>query len=102
VFLADAMIVRLVRWRLGAAPVFRREAPWGPMVAVGVLMMGAYLAVLAAMAHAPVSYVVAAREVSVVVAALIGVLLLRERHSLVRVAGAVVIFGGLCAIALAR
>ena len=102
VFLADAMIVRLVRWRLGAAPVFRREAPWGPMVAVGILMMGAYLAVLAAMAHAPVSYVVAAREVSVVVAALIGVLLLRERHSLVRVAGAVVIFGGLCAIALAR
>jgi len=102
VFLADAMIVRLVRYRLGAAPVFRREAPWGPMVAVGVLMMGAYLAVLAAMAHAPVSYVVAAREVSVVVAALIGVLLLRERHSLLRVAGAVVIFGGLCAIALAR
>jgi len=102
VFLADAVIVRAVQWGRGAAPVFRRDAPWGRMTAVGVLMMGAYLAVLVAMAHAPVSYVVAAREVSVVVAALIGVLLLRERHSLVRVAGAVVIFGGLCAIALAR
>jgi uncharacterized membrane protein len=102
VFLADAVIVRAVQWRMGAAPVFRREAPWGRMAAVGVLMMGAYLAVLVAMAHAPVSYVVAAREVSVVVAALIGVLLLHERHSLARVVGAVVIFGGLCAIALAR
>jgi drug/metabolite transporter (DMT)-like permease len=102
VFLADAVIVRAVQWRMRAAPVFRREAPWGRMAAVGALMMGAYLAVLVAMAHAPVSYVVAAREVSVVVAALIGVLLLHERHSLVRVVGAVVIFGGLCAIALAR
>lgn len=101
VFLADAVIVRAVQWTRGAPPVFRRDAPWGRITAVGVLMMGAYLAVLLAMAHAPVSYVVAAREVSVVVAALIGVLLLRERHSLVRVAGAVVIFGGLCAIALA-
>ena len=102
VFLADAVIVRAVQWGRGAAPAFRRDAPWGRMTAVGVLMMGAYLAVLVAMAHAPVSYVVAAREVSVVVAALVGVLLLRERHSLARVAGAAVIFGGLCAIALAR
>ena len=102
VFLADAAIVRVVQWGRGAPPVFRRDAPWSRMTAVGVLMMGAYLAVLVAMAHAPVSYVVAAREVSVVVAALVGVLVLRERHSLLRVAGAVVIFGGLCAIALAR
>src|SRR6266851_3543708 len=72
------------------------------MVGVGVLMMGAYLAVLVAMSQAPVSYVVAAREVSVVVAALLGALVLHERHSIARVAGAVVIFGGLCAIALAR
>ncbi len=102
VFLADALIVRGIMWGRGAPPLFRRDAPWGRMAAVGFLMMAAYLAVLAAMAHAPVSYVVAAREVSVVVAALIGVGLLRERHSLARVAGAVVIFGGLCAIALAR
>ncbi len=102
VFLADALIVRGVLWGKGAPPLLRRDAPWGRMAAVGFLMMVAYLAVLAAMAHAPVSYVVAAREVSVVVAALIGVLLLRERHSLARVVGAVVIFGGLCAIALAR
>ena len=103
VFLADAALVRLVqRWRGGSTPVLRRDAPWGRIVAVGVLMMGAYLAVLLAMSQAPVSYVVATREISVVVAALLGALVLRERHSAARVAGAVVIFGGLCAIALAR
>ena len=90
------------RWRGGSTPVLRRDAPWGRIVAVGVLMMGAYLAVLLAMSQAPVSYVVATREISVVVAALLGALVLHERHSAARVAGAVVIFGGLCAIALAR
>jgi drug/metabolite transporter (DMT)-like permease len=103
VFLGDAVLVRLVqRWRGGAVPALRRDAPWGRIVAVGVLMMGAYLAVLVAMSQAPVSYVVATREVSVVLAALLGALVLHERHSVARVAGAVVIFGGLCAIALAR
>ena len=103
VFLGDAALVRLLqRWWGATPPALRREAPWGRMIAVGVLMMGAYLAVLVAMSQAPVSYVVAAREVSVVVAALLGALVLHERHSIARVAGAVVIFGGLCAIALAR
>ena len=103
VFLADAVLVRLVQPWWGVAPsALRRDAPWGRMIVVGVLMMGAYLAVLVAMSQAPVSYVVATREVSVVLAALFGALVLRERHSAARVAGAVVIFGGLCAIALAR
>ena len=103
VFLADAVLVRLVQPWWGVAPsALRRDAPWGRMIVVGVLMMGAYLAVLVAMSQAPVSYVVATREVSVVLAALSGALVLRERHSAARVAGAVVIFGGLCAIALAR
>jgi uncharacterized membrane protein len=103
VFLADAVLVRLVqRWRGASVPALRRDAPWGRIVAVGALMMGAYLAVLVAMSQAPVSYVVATREISVVVAALLGALVLHERHSAARVAGAVVIFGGLCAIALAR
>jgi drug/metabolite transporter (DMT)-like permease len=103
VFLADAVLVRLVQpWWGTAPPALRRDAPWGRMIVVGVLMMGAYLAVLVAMSQAPVSYVVATREVSVVLAALFGALVLRERHSAARVAGAVVIFSGLCAIALAR
>jgi len=102
VFLADAVLVRLLQPWWGAPPALRRDAAWGRMIVVGMLMMGAYLAVLVAMSQAPVSYVVATREVSVVLAALFGALILRERHSAARVAGAVVIFGGLCAIALAR
>jgi len=102
VFLVDAALVHLVQWvRGGGAPPIRRDAPWGRIVAVGVLMLTAYLAVLGAMARAPVSYVVAARETSIVVAAVLGAVVLRERHSVVRIAGAVVIFAGLCVIALA-
>ena len=81
---------------------FRRGAPWGRAVVVGILMLAAYLAVLSAMSLAPVSYVVAGREVSIVVAAGLGALVLKERHSMARVAGAVVIFAGLVVIALSR
>ena len=103
VFLIDAALIHLVRWvRGGGALPIRRDAPWGRIVAVGVLMLTAYLAVLGAMVRAPVSYVVAARETSIVVAAVLGAVVLRERHSAVRIAGAVVIFAGLCVIALAR
>ncbi|HEU5319306.1 MAG TPA: DMT family transporter [Methylomirabilota bacterium] len=79
-----------------------RPASWGRIGLVSVLMIVAYLAVLFAMARAPVGYVVAAREVSIVVAALLGALVLRERHSGARLAGAVLIFAGLAAIALSR
>src|SRR5438034_153054 len=103
VFGLDAALIHLVRWvRGGLTLPLGRDAPWGRTVAVGVLMMAAYLAVLAAMAMAPVSYVVAAREVSIVVTAVLGVLVLRERHSAARIAGAAVIFAGLVVIALAR
>ena len=44
----------------------------------------------------------AAREVSVVVAAILGALVLRERHPAGRMAGAAVIFAGLVVIALAH
>ena len=103
VFAVDATLISLARWLHGGLAGTRvRDAPWGRTIVVGVLMMAAYLAVLAAMAQAPVSYVVAAREVSVVVAAILGALVLRERHPAGRIAGAAVIFAGLVLIALAR
>ena len=103
VFFVDAALIHLVQWaRGGGAPPVRRDAPWGRIVIVGVLMMAAYVAVLGAMTLAPVSYVVAGREVSIVLTAVLGAAVLGERHSAVRGAGAVVIFAGLCVIALAR
>ncbi|PYN33113.1 MAG: hypothetical protein DMD98_13055 [Candidatus Rokuibacteriota bacterium] len=103
VFGVDATLIHVVRWvRGGLTPPLGRDAPRGRTVAVGVLMMAAYLAVLAAMTMAPVSYVVAAREVSVVVTAALGALILHEPHSAARITGAAVIFAGLVVIALAR
>jgi drug/metabolite transporter (DMT)-like permease len=103
VFLADAALVALARARRGGfVPAVRGDGRWLRIVVVGVLMMSTYLAVLAAMSLAPVSYVVATREVSVVIAALLGAVVLRERHSVARVTGAVLIFGGLCVVVLAR
>jgi drug/metabolite transporter (DMT)-like permease len=71
-------------------------------VAIGVLMLAAYLAVLKALSLAPVSYVVAGREVSIVVTVLAGAVILRERQSRRRIAGAVVIFAGLAVLAFSR
>ncbi|PYN28616.1 MAG: EamA family transporter [Candidatus Rokuibacteriota bacterium] len=103
VFGVDAALIHVVRWvRGGLTPPLGRDAPRGRTVAVGVLMMAAYLAVLAAMTMAPVSYVVAAREVSVVVTAALGALILHEPHSAARITGAAVIFAGLVVIALAH
>jgi drug/metabolite transporter (DMT)-like permease len=78
------------------------RAAWARAVAVGVLSFAAYLAVLAAMSQAPVSYVVAGREVSIVITALAGALVLGERHSMRRLAGAAVIFAGLVVLTLSR
>jgi drug/metabolite transporter (DMT)-like permease len=80
----------------------RAGAPRWRAVAIGVLMLGAYLGILTALSLAPVSYVVAGREVSIVMTALAGALVLHERHSPRRIAGAVVIFTGLVVLAFSR
>jgi drug/metabolite transporter (DMT)-like permease len=67
-------------------------------VALGLML--AYLFALQAFAIAPVGYVGAVREVSVVLAALAGWLWLGEGFGLERLAGAALIFAGLLAIAI--
>jgi drug/metabolite transporter (DMT)-like permease len=83
-------------WPAGGGGVKRRT------VAVGVLLLAGYLGVLGAISLAPVAYVVAAREVAIVVTAVVGALVLRESHSTGRIAGALTIFAGVILIALAR
>lgn len=61
---------------------------------VAILSPLAYVAVLAAYTLAPVSIVAPAREVSVVLIALAGWLLLREPHPLRRLLGSVVVLAG--------
>ena len=102
VLTVDTVLLTVVLWFRGGFAWPRAGAPRWRAAAIGVLMLAAYLAILEALTLAPVSYVVAGREVSIVVTALAGALLLHERHSRRRVAGAVVIFAGLVVMALSR
>ena len=103
VFLINVALVYVIMWARGSRTVSALRGGLTARTALmGALMLTAYLAVLSAMSLAPVSYVVAAREVGVVVAALLGTLVLREPHSRRRLLAAVVIFLGLIVIALSR
>jgi drug/metabolite transporter (DMT)-like permease len=73
----------------------------GSIVTVGLLAPGSYLLVLFALTLAPVSYVAAAREVSVVLAAVLGMLVLKEGYGRQRLLGSTAIAGGLMLLVLA-
>ena len=70
------------------------------IISIGLLSVSAYLLALAAYAIAPVSYVGAVREVSVVLGALAGWRFLGERFGGWRLAGSLVMFCGILVIAL--
>lgn len=67
---------------------------WAYATAVGVLSPLAYILVLMAMQRAPVSIVAPAREMSMMVAALLGTFLLREGDGVRRLLGAGLIIAG--------
>lgn len=67
---------------------------WAYAVAVGALSPLAYILVLTAMQRAPVSVVAPAREMSMMVAALLGTFLLREGDAIRRLLGAGLIVAG--------
>ena len=102
VFTLNVLLVYLIIGARHRRLPLPRWPGWPCTALMGILMVTAYMAVLGAMSLAPVSYVVAAREVGVVIAALLGVVVLREPHSFRRVAAAIVIFAGLVTIALSR
>jgi drug/metabolite transporter (DMT)-like permease len=72
----------------------------GSIVLVGILTPGSYVLVLLALTLAPVSYVAAAREVSVVLAVLLGVVVLREGYGRQRLVGSLAIAAGLALLVL--
>jgi drug/metabolite transporter (DMT)-like permease len=75
-----------------------REQPLA-LIAIAVLVTGAYILVLGALSLAPVSYVAPAREVSILFGALLGWRLLREPDPLRRGIGAAAIVVGVAALA---
>ena len=87
---------------LRPAAVRRELGGWRRVVLAGVMSMLAYTLVLFAFRMSKTGYVVAARELSIVLSALIGSLLLREGRLAPRLAGAAIVLAGVACIAAAR
>lgn len=102
VFAATALLqapVMLSRYG-GRAAVASLRSSWRRIVPIGVLMLATYMLVLIAYASTTASYVGAVREVSIVLAALVGWRWLGEGFGKLRMLGALMTFGGVLTIAL--
>jgi len=98
-----AMLAPYVLWRCGGravAELFRRE--WRPLAVSGFLDFGAYVLVLYVMETSKVSYIVAARQVSQIVAIVLGTAVLHERCGGIRLLAGALILAGITLIGLAR
>ena len=104
-FLVDGLpYFALVVWqrRAALAPVFAYMRGRWPVALLGsCASLGAYGIALWAMTKAPVASVAALRETSVLFAALIGVVMLKERFRLQRAVGTGAIIAGVMALRLA-
>jgi drug/metabolite transporter (DMT)-like permease len=72
----------------------------GDIIGVAVLCPLSYILVLSAMVFTPVSYVAPAREISILIGALIGARLLAEGHAARRLAGAGAMVAGIVCLAV--
>ena len=74
----------------------------GPVLIDGVLVLLTYLMILFAFRLSKVSYVVAAREVSIVFSAFLGIIWLKEKHASQKIIGAALIALGVVFIGLSK
>jgi drug/metabolite transporter (DMT)-like permease len=89
-----------IRWRRGNAAVGYVRRQWRRGMLGGFCSVAAYAIVLWAMTRAPVAAVAALRETSVIFAALIGALWLKEGFGIARIAGAVTVVVGVATLKL--
>lgn len=104
VYLELSMIIPTIAYTamIGASkglPAIRAELNV-PAVLAGLLTFGAYALVLEALARAPAAPVAAARETSVVIAAVLARAFLREPVTAARFAGAALVAGGVALVSL--
>lgn len=85
--------------RVRGATAIRRAVGWESILA-GVCTFGAYALVLAALQRASAASVAAVRESSVVIAALLAAVVLKEQVTASRLAGAVLVAGGVAFLAV--
>jgi len=86
-------------WRGRELASYLRER-WALAALGGALLMSAYLIALWAMTRAPIAAVAALRETSVILAAIIGTMFLKERFGGWRIPGAVLVAIGIAALNL--
>ena len=100
-FLEGVVFLAWIRVRRGAAAVTYISAQWRRGLLGGFCSVAAYAIVLWAMTRAPVAAVAALRETSVLFAALIGTVLLKEGFGIARLVGAATVVAGVAALKLA-
>ena len=100
IFLEGLPFLAWIYWRRGRAAAHYIGSRWRRGLAGGAASLAAYGIVLWAMTRAPVAVVAALREVSVLFAALIGALVLKEGFGWRRMAGAATVVAGVAALKL--
>lgn len=98
--LRSALLTPFVLTRRDEARAAWRAHRWA-IVGVGLLSPVAYTLALLALQRAPLSYVAPVREVSMLIGALVGARLLGESLTPVRIAGVLMLLGGVIGVALA-
>src|SRR5437870_6254805 len=96
----QALVIAPVALRRGGELRSTWNARRGAVVGVGLLSRFSYILALTALAISPVSYVAPAREIGILVGALLGARLLAEGHTLRRGLGAAAMVLGVVALAL--
>lgn len=94
-FLIGLPIIPAVFWRRGRVLAQHLRREWPRSLASGALSIVVYLIALWAMTQAPVAAIAALRETSVIFAALIGAVWLKEPFGAQRIAGACVVAAGI-------
>ncbi len=97
------MLAPYIAWRCGVRDVvalFRAE--WWPLAISGFLDFGAYVLVLYVMEAGKVSYIVAARQTSQIMAILLGTMVLGERFGRIRLVAGCLILAGVTLIGMTR
>ena len=100
IFIEGLPFLAWLAWRRGAPGVAYVRASWRRGLLGGVFSLAAYGIVLYAMTRAPVAAVAALRETSVLFAAVIGSIWLKEGFGAMRLAGAASVAVGIAALKL--
>ena len=99
-FVEGVVFLAWIRFRRGIASVAYVGAQWRRGLLGGFCSVAAYGIVLWAMTRAPVAAIAALRETSVLFAAIIGTVLLKEGFGVARLAGAASVVAGVAALKL--